>query len=289
MLEEVTQDLGISSEMLDNAHCYSYPEHLNCIQYGIDLGGVGISNYCVVQPSQVVDLEKYNLSEIESCKLYYYMLNMGNADKVKLVCENHDSDEIDKLYNNAVEVLVLADVMQLNEGGQYSGIMNFNTTGQEDYTMMTENPSKFESRGVWKWFMIKVNGSRWVRNSSNAIRRSALDLALGGLYAFCSKVFVLDQRSTCVLTSEGQVCASWSGGTNNMEIASLIEMMRFLYDQGDLWELGDSSFVIYGGVNQVQLELMKREAIYERAVCPFRYLSVLGWNFCLSNRPNGCH
>jgi len=170
VMEETTQNLGISSEMLDNPYCYRYPEHLNCKQYGIDLDGTGISNYCVIQPSQVVDIDKYSLSEIESCKLYYYILNMGNADKVKLVCENHDSDEIDKLYNNAVETLTLVDADQLNEDGQYSGIMSFDITGQEDYTMMTKSPSEFESRGVWKWLITKINGRRWARSSSNTVR-----------------------------------------------------------------------------------------------------------------------
>jgi len=42
-----------------------------------------------------VNIGKYGLGEIESCKLYYYILNM--AAKVKTLCENYDPDDIDKM------------------------------------------------------------------------------------------------------------------------------------------------------------------------------------------------
>jgi len=66
--------------------------------------------------------------------------------------------------------------------------------------------------------------------------------------ALCGRILDQDQRSVCEDIDYGVVCASWSGGGNFIETSSLAAMSQFLYDQCDMWELGDSSFVIDKGI-----------------------------------------
>lgn len=86
-----------------------------------------------------------------------------------------------------------------------------------------------------------------------------------------------------------QVYTLWSTGTHNVEFGALRAIMVFLYDQGDLWELGDSSFWIAGGLKTYTIQTLGKR--YRTTLADntcYHYTTELGVNFCLSNRPNGC-
>jgi hypothetical protein len=290
----INVDAGVKNADVDSVqnerylmtNCYSLPGSLKCNTNGgsrfaaIDFND--IEGFC--------DLSGYGMNMIEAfstleprdqCDYWYIFLKTGGATY------NYD----DYMKKQSMSSPATHNVVE-NNGVVQSGTVDYgeNLGNNRDDQVITGDGSAL-SRRILRWVNIKVNGAKWRRNASNATTRAALNSFIGAVGAFCGKVFLNDDRSICDSTSNGVICASWSGGGNNFQASSLVAMLEFLYDQGDMWEVGDSSFVIDKGLNQIQFSFnSKRDdgAVFKRDQCVYDYTTVGADNFCLSNRPNGC-